>query len=74
MNEFAIKNLGRMKYFLGIEVAYSENSIILSQQKYILDLLTDTRFINCQRAKTPLEVNHKLTLNKDEQETNIGNY
>ena len=32
MNEFAIKNLGRMKYFLGIEVAYSKNGIILSQQ------------------------------------------
>ena len=28
MNEFAIKNLGRMKYFLSIEVAYSKNGII----------------------------------------------
>ena len=73
-NEFAIKNLGRMKYFLGIEVAYSKDGIILSQQKYILDLLTDTGFINCQPTKTPIEVNHKLTLNKDEQETDIGNY
>ena len=27
-----------MKYFLGIEVAYSRNGIILSRQKYILDL------------------------------------
>ena len=39
-----------------------------------MDLLTDTCFINCQLAKTPIEVNHKLTLNKDEQETDIGNY
>ena len=74
MNEFAITKVGRMKYFLGIEVAYSKNGIILSQQKYILDLLTDTGFINCQPAETPIEVNHKLTLNKDEQETNIRNY
>ena len=50
------------------------NGIILSQQKYILYLLTDTGFINCQPAKTSIEVNHKLTLNKDEQETNIRNY
>ena len=74
MNEFSIKNLGRMKYFLGIEVAYSKDGIILSQKKNILDLLTDIGFINCQPAKTPIEVNHKLTLNKDEQETDIGNY
>ena len=31
--EFAIKNLRRMKYFLGIEVAHSKNGIMLSQQK-----------------------------------------
>ena len=30
MNEFAIKILGRVKYFLDIEMAYSLNRIILS--------------------------------------------
>ena len=33
MEEFAVKNLGPMNYFLGIEVAHSSNGIILSQQK-----------------------------------------
>ena len=55
-------------------MAYSKNGTILSQQKYISDLLTDRSFINCQPAKTPTEVNHKLTLDKDEHETDIGNY
>ncbi|CAA7400808.1 unnamed protein product [Spirodela intermedia] len=32
--EFEMKTLGRLKYFLDIEVAYSKNSIFLSQQKY----------------------------------------
>ena len=54
MNEFDIKNLGRMKYFLGIEVAYYLNGIILSQQNYILDLLADIRFRECQPTKTPI--------------------
>ena len=48
--------------------------MVLSQQKCILDLLTNTIFINGQPAKTPIEVNHELTLNKDEHETDIGNY
>ena len=72
--EFAIKNLGRMKYFLGIEIAYSKNGILLSQQKYVLDLLAETGFMDCRPAKTPMEVNHKLNLSENEPETNAGEY
>ena len=36
---FEIKNLGPLKYFLGIEIAQSKKGILLTQQKYILDLL-----------------------------------
>lgn len=37
--EFEMKNLGGLKYFLGIEVARPRQGIFLSQQKYTLDLL-----------------------------------
>ncbi|BBH02251.1 transposable element gene [Prunus dulcis] len=40
--EFEMKDLGGLKYFLGIEVARSQQGIFLSQRKYVLDLLTDT--------------------------------
>ena len=74
MREFTIKNLARMKYFLGIEVAHFKNEVMLSEQKYILDLLAEIGFIDCRLAKTPMEVNHKLNLNEDEQKTNAGDY
>lgn len=40
--EFAIKELGKVKNFFGIEVAQFEEDIIISQQKYIYDLLQET--------------------------------
>jgi hypothetical protein len=44
--EFEIKKLEKLKYFLGIKVAYSEKGIFISQQKYILDLLQKTRMVS----------------------------
>lgn len=45
-NEFNLTALGRL-YYLGIEVAYPNQGIFLSQQKYILYLLKKTKKIRC---------------------------
>ena len=37
--KFEIKDLGYLKYFLGIKVSKSKKGIFLSQRKYALDLL-----------------------------------
>ena len=38
-NEFEMKDLGLMKYFLCIEVKQSDDVIFISQQKYVSDVL-----------------------------------
>lgn len=58
--EFEMKNLGGLKYFLGIEVARSRKGIFLSQRKYVLDLLTEVGLLECKPADTPIIQNHKL--------------
>ncbi|CAL9000331.1 unnamed protein product [Prunus brigantina] len=58
--EFEMKDLGALKYFLGIEVARSKIGIFLSQMKYVMDLLIETGMLGCKPTDTPIEMNHKL--------------
>ena len=64
--EFELKELGKLKYFLGIEVTYSTQGIFISQQKYVTDLLAETGKIGCKPVSTPMDPNHKLGEAKEE--------
>jgi Reverse transcriptase (RNA-dependent DNA polymerase) len=59
--EFEMKNLGELRYFLSIEVARSKKIVVLSQQKYVLNLLSDTKMLGCRPVNTPIDPNHKLS-------------
>ena len=58
--EFEMKDLGALKYFLGIEMSWSKQRLFLSQQKYTLDLLDEIGNSTCQPVDTPIEINHGL--------------
>ena len=62
--EFKIKDLGRLKYFLEIEVAYSKTEIFLSQRKYTLDLLAETGLLGGKGAHILVDPNIKLLENQ----------
>ncbi|XP_031742429.1 uncharacterized protein LOC116404355 [Cucumis sativus] len=65
-DEFEIKDLENLKYFLGMEVTRSKESISISQGKYTIDLLIETGMLGCRPADTPIEFNCKLE-NSDDQ-------
>ncbi|GJV52471.1 ribonuclease H-like domain-containing protein [Tanacetum coccineum] len=53
-SKFMIKDLGKLKYFLGIKVIDTDKGICLNQRKYVLDLLSEYGMLACKPAKTPL--------------------
>ena len=72
--EFEIKDLGQLKYFLGMEVACSKGGISVSQRKYTLDLLKETGMLGCKPAETPLNPTSKTELEEDNPLTDKGRF
>ena len=57
---FQTKDLGKLKYFLGIEIAQSNSGGVFSQRKHALDILEETGTLDCKPVDTPMDPNVKL--------------
>ena len=60
--QFALKDLGDLHYFLGIEVHKTNGGILLKQEKYATDLLKRVGMVDCKPVNTPLSTSDKLSL------------
>jgi len=63
-NCFRIKDLGPLKYFLGIEVARGPRGLFLCQRKYALEIGEESGLLGSKPTAFPMEENHKLALAK----------
>ncbi|XP_048496153.1 uncharacterized mitochondrial protein AtMg00810-like [Beta vulgaris subsp. vulgaris] len=56
-----MKDLGSLKYFLGIEVTRSASSLFLCQRKYTLDIIVEVGLLGAKPFGVPMEQNHRLS-------------
>ena len=67
--KFEIKDLGKLNYFLGVEVEQQENkSIWIGQPVYTKNLLETSGMQDCKPASTPVDISSKLTKATDDDE------
>jgi histone deacetylase 1/2 len=59
--QFSLKQLGTLNYFLGIEVSPFEGGLLLTQQKYIRDLLSKVKMLDCKPISTPMVSTSRLS-------------
>ncbi|PNX83276.1 hypothetical protein L195_g039316 [Trifolium pratense] len=53
-DKFKIKDLGSLKYILGLEVSRSHKGILHNQRKYVLDVISDNGLLATKPCYTPL--------------------
>jgi histone deacetylase 1/2 len=58
---FAVKDLGKLHYFLGLEVTHDDTGLSLTQKKYSHDLLRRAGMLMCKTTTTPMSSSEQLT-------------
>ncbi|GKB05168.1 retrovirus-related pol polyprotein from transposon RE2 [Tanacetum coccineum] len=64
---FPMKDLGVLKYFLGIEADQNSEGIFLCQRKYTSDIISEVGLLGAEPANIPLEQHHRLALADGEE-------
>lgn len=60
-SEFMLKDLGSLEYFLGMEATKTTDGLLLTQQKYITDLLQKANMSECRGISTPAATKGTVT-------------
>ena len=74
VEEFEIKDLGQLRYFLRMKVTISKKAIVVSQRKYVMDLLQETGMSSCKPSDTLMDPNKNLGEKTGVVSVDVGRY
>lgn len=73
-SKFDMSDLGRLTYYLGIEVVQDDRGITLNQNQYAKKILENAGMEKCNLTQTPMELGLNLSKAEEEQEIDATNY
>ena len=59
--QFEMKDLGHLSYFLGLEITHSTDGLYITQAKYASKLLSRAGLTDSKTVDTPVKLNAHLT-------------
>ena len=71
---FEMSDLGRLSYYLGIEVKQREGSIMLSQERYAAKILEEAGLKGCNAVHIPMDAGLKLSKAEEERGVDERDY
>ena len=63
---FELKDLGPLRYFLGLQIDYAKGGFFVHQRKYLTDLLTKFHMLDSKAAPTLIVLTPTLTPSDDD--------
>ncbi|XP_019094540.1 PREDICTED: uncharacterized protein LOC109129947 [Camelina sativa] len=73
-SKFEVSDLGRLTYYLGMQVNQHQDGITLSQARFAHKILEETRMSQCNNVLIPMEPELKLSKAEKEREINATTY
>ena len=66
--KFEMSQMGKMSFFLGLQIKQEDTGILIHQAKYVNDILAKFDMQDCKSALTPMAARPPLTVDKDGEE------
>nr|GEW86401.1 putative reverse transcriptase domain-containing protein [Tanacetum cinerariifolium] len=69
--EEEMSSMGELTFFFGLQVKQKNDGIFISQDKYVIEILTKFSFIKVKNASTPMETQKPLLKDEDGEEVDV---
>ncbi|GJZ89730.1 putative ribonuclease H-like domain-containing protein, partial [Tanacetum coccineum] len=69
--KFQMSSMGKLTFFLGLQVKQKEDRIFISQDKYMTEILKKFGFTDVKTASTPMETQNHLLKDKYGEEVDV---
>ncbi|KAJ0868674.1 putative RNA-directed DNA polymerase [Helianthus annuus] len=73
-NKFEMSDLGKLTYYLGIEVCQDNTGIMIKQESYASKILKEARMETCNPSQCPLEPGIKLSKDEEGEDVDATSY